>query len=391
MLWKYLALLQDIGWENLVDICLAAILIWFGLHVLRTMRTNKVGAGLLAFLLLTLIAHQFGLQLTVWILQGISALIVLVIIVVYQGEIRRILERFPGSLRGRTKAGRATENDLLDLVVSSLGTLAGSKTGALVVLAGDEPLEGLVSSGIALDARPSKPLLLSIFDPNSPGHDGALLIDRGKFHSFGLRLPLSEQEEPLREKGTRHAAGLGLAEKTDALVLVVSEESGHISVAREGRLSTLTGTNELRRELQTFFSRNAPAAEQTGRSRHARWWAALEGLSGLAIAAMLWLFVVAGADVQTVSYEVPIEVQNIPEGYVLRSVTPERIAVSLTGKKRSFFTVRPEDLVIRLDGTLTRFGRQTFPITHAHLLLPPEIELADLAPGQVRVIVHEAE
>lgn len=391
MIWDYLTLLQDIHWKDLLDIALAAVLIWFGVHALRTMRTRKVGLVVFAFLLLILLANQLRLTLTSWILQGISAVIILVIVVVYQGEIRRLLERIPRSILARKKRGPAEGRDLTDILVATLDKLSGSRTGALIVLAGNEPFEGIISTGIALDARVSKALLLSIFDPNSPGHDGALVISGERAHSFGARLPLSDQEEPLRERGTRHAAALGLSERTDALVLVVSEENGRISIAREGRISPLAGPGQLTSELRAFLEQHDLPDSRTRSFRNWFSWGLFEGACGLLISAMLWLFVVAGAGIQTVTYEIPVEVQNIPEGYSLDRVTPERVAVSLTGGKRNFFKIRSEDLVIRLDGTLTRFGRQTFPITSAHLLLPPEIEIIDFAPEQVRVFVRTSE
>ncbi len=391
MIWDYLTLLQDIRWKDLFDITLAAVLIWFGVHALRTMRTNKVGLGLLVFLLLILLTNQMGLKLTAWILQGISAVIILVIVVAYQGEIRRILERIPGSIFTRQRPGMVEGRDLVDILVAALDSLSSSRTGALIVLAGNEPFEGIISAGIPLDARLSKALLLSLFDSNSPGHDGALIISRGRALSFGTRLPLSDQEHQLHERGTRHAAALGLSEKTDTLILIVSEESGRISMAREGRLSALASAEELARELRAFFEQHVQPTAGPKRCGNSCQWGILEGMTGLLISAILWLFIVAGADIQTMTYEVPIEVQNIPEGFSLNSVTPERVAVSLTGAKRNFFQVRADDLVIRLDGTLTRFGRQTFPITNTHILLPPQIQIADLAPEQVRVLVRKLE
>ncbi|HKL25575.1 MAG TPA: diadenylate cyclase [Desulfuromonadales bacterium] len=391
MVWDYLTLLQDIRWQDLFDIVLAAVLIWFGLHALRTMRTNKVGIGLFAFLLLMFLANQAGLKLTVWILQGISAVIILVVVVVYQGEIRRILERLPVSLPGKSRRVGPGSADLRDILKNVLGRLAGSQTGALIVLAGNEPLTGLVSEGTPLDAKISPPLLLSIFDPNSPGHDGALIIQHGRAHSFGCRLPLSEQEDLLRERGTRHAAALGLSERTDAIVLVVSEETGQVSFAREGRLSPLSDLEALMAEVDGFLGNRFGSTADFAIRKNSYRWAFLEGVAGILISATLWLFIVAGADLETVTYEIPIEVQNIPDEYILNEVTPERVAVSLSGKKRNLFKVRPQELVIRLDGTLTRFGRQTYPITSAHLLLPPEIEVADFAPEQVRILVRKRE
>jgi hypothetical protein len=112
-------------------------------------------------------------------------------------------------------------------------------------------------------------------------------------------------------------------------------------------------------------------------------------MAAVIVAAVLWLVLVPGSVIQTATYEIAVEVQNIPEEFALASVTPSKIAVTLTGEKRSLFKINPDELLIRLDGTLTRFGRQTYPITSAHILLPPHVEIADLAPEQVRVLVRK--
>jgi diadenylate cyclase len=389
MFWNYLTLLKELQWGDLLDIGLASSLIWFGLHALRTGRTRRIGIGLLIYSAIILAANQLELKLTVWILQGITAVIILVVVVVYQSEIRRLLERFPASLFYSNRMSHAESSGLADLLINVLELLANERRGALIVLPGNAPLDGVVTAGTLLDGRVSKTLLLSIFDPNSPGHDGALVLWGNRVERFGSRLPLSDQDAQLKDRGTRHAAALGLSEKTDAMVLVVSEETGGISVAREGRLQPFPNAESLHREIESFLERHSTPVEKTGRLKSLTVWGGLECLGAVVAAAVLWLVLVPGSVVQTATYEVAVEVQNIPEGFALTSVTPPQIAVTLTGEKRNLFKIKPDELLIRLDGTLTRFGRQTYPITSAHLLLPPDVDIADLTPEQVRVLVRK--
>ena len=390
MFWNYLTLLKEIRWGDLLDIAMASGIIWFGFHALRTERTRKIGIWLLLYSAVILVANQLELKLTVWIFQGITAVIVFVVVVVYQSEIRRMLERFPAFFLNRNRQGREESLGLADLLITLLETLSSQNHGALIVLPGQLPLNGVITEGVLLDGYLSKPLLLSIFDPNSPGHDGALVISGNRVERFGSRLPLSARDDQLKEKGTRHAAALGLSEQTDALILVVSEESGGISIAREGRLRTFPKVEALLTEIEAFLERHGKPVENGGRLRRYVLRNVMDSLGAVFIAAILWLVLVPGSVVENATYEVAIEVQNIPEGFTLTSVSPPRVAVTLSGEKRNLFKIRPDDLLIRLDGTLTSFGRQTYPITSAHLLLPPNVEIADLTPEQVRVLVRKS-
>ncbi len=391
MFWNYFTLLNEMRWGDLLDIGLASCLIWCGIHALRTMRTRRVGIGLLLFSLVILAANQLELKLTVWILQGITAVLILVVVVVYQSEIRRLLERLPASIRSLNRMDRNGFPGLADLLADCVEELSSQRRGALVVLPGIDPLDGIITVGNPLDGRLSKALLLSIFDPNSPGHDGALVVRGERVERFASRLPLSDQEDQLKERGTRHAAGLGLSEKADALVLVVSEETGRLSLARNGRLRTLADQESLRHELAKFLQELGAPVQKAGRFKKFILWGGLEAVTALLVSALLWLVLVPGSVVQTATYEIPVEVQNIPEGYVLANVTPPTVAVIVSGEKRNLFLIKAKELVIPLDGTLTRFGRQTYPITSAHLLLPAKVELVDVVPDQVRVSVQKTE
>jgi len=389
MLLNYLTLLREIRWYDFLDIGLAALLILLAIHPLRTSRTRRAGFGLLLFGGIFLIADQMDLKLTVWFMKGIAAVVVLIVVVAYHSELRRILDRFPTSLFGHPPSKGIGSADMAGVLVDVLETLSLERKGALIVLPGKEPLEGLVTPGTPLRGNFSKALLLSLFDPHSPGHDGALVILEGQVERFGSRLPLSEQEEQLQERGTRHAAALGRSEKSDASVLVVSEETGRISLARRGRLQVLADPDRLRTSIGELVREPEDPGALKGSFRRHPFLTGFEGLVSLIVAALFWLVLVPGSVVETATYEVPVEVQNIPENYSLESVTPPKVAVTLSGEKRNLFHVKPEELVIRLDGTLTRFGRQTFPISSTHLLLPPKVEIAGLVPEQVRVRIRE--
>ncbi len=389
MLWNYLTLLREIRWDDLLDIGFATVLLSIGIHVIRTARTRGVGLGLLFFGGVFLAANHLELKLTIWILQGIAAVIVLVVVVVYQTEIRRFLEHFPNRILHRSSRRKEAHSGVAQILAEAVNQLSTEGWGALIVLPGWDRLEGIITEGTRLDGLLSKTLLLSIFDPDSPGHDGALIVRGDRVERFGTRLPLSDHEDQLKDRGTRHAAALGLSEKSDALILVVSEETARISLARDGHLRAWPGTGDMSESIDEFLLEHSGTGKSTGRFGKIYRWAGFEGLFALIIAVILWLVLVPGSVVEKATYAVPIEVQNIPEGFLLSEVSPAKVAVTLTGERRKLFQVNAQALEIRLDGTLTRFGRQTFPITTAHLLLPPDIEIAGLAPEEVRVLVRK--
>src|SRR5262249_3136950 len=140
--------------------------------------------------------------------------------------------------------------DVIDILTTSVAKLVLDKTGALIVLHGRDPLHRHVDGGWDLDGALSQPLLDSIFDPHSLGHDGAVLVQRGRLARFGCHLPLSKQ---LSDLGTRHAAALGVTERTDALCIVVSEQRGTITVSRNGELETLPDSRVLQQRLEAFY------------------------------------------------------------------------------------------------------------------------------------------
>lgn len=148
MLWNYLQLLEEIHWHDLVDIGLATLLLWFAIHALRTSRTRKVGLGLLLFGGLLLAADKLSLKLSGWILQGVTAVVILILVVVYQNEIRRLIERLPAGLRSRYTAGRQGSSGGTELLIHALETLSAQHRGALIVLPGKEPLGDLITRGV---------------------------------------------------------------------------------------------------------------------------------------------------------------------------------------------------------------------------------------------------
>jgi diadenylate cyclase len=388
MFLNYLALLKEIRFLDFVDIAFSSAIIWFLFSIFRARRTWKIGAGLVGYGLILLLAHELEFNLTVKILQGLSAVVILIVVVIYQNEIRRVLdELFNLVFRRRTKLlpGKGSVPELLIRIVYELSE---RRWGALIILPGQLALDGLITAGTSLDGVISRPLLLSLFDPESPGHDGAMVLRGDRIERFSSRLPLTEHDEQVQERGTRHAAAIGLSEKSDALILVVSEESGSISVAKDGILETMSDSQALLQDISDFST--DLDSRESGRQRYRSYLRmVLRLVFSVIITAVVWLVLVPGSAVVTMVFEIPVEVQDIPTGFEFVSVTPPKASVSLTGERRELFKLRPDDLLIPLDGTLTSLGRQTYSLNSSQMMLPGNLEIDKISPTSVKVQVKK--
>jgi diadenylate cyclase len=379
--------LLSIRLAELVDLAVVWLMVWAGLAWLRTTPARMALAGLGILVVAYLVARQLGLVLTTWILQGFAAVSVLVAVVVFQQDLRRLFEQIATlSLRPRMLP---TGPDAVDVMVRAITRLAEQHRGALIVIPGREPVEGHVEGGLSLDGLITEPLLLSIFDPNSPGHDGAIIVSGNRLTRFAVHLPLSTDHAQLVQRGTRHAAALGLAERTDALCIAVSEERGTVSVAEDGRLRTLPRPEAVLGRIREFYARLIPSVgrrpARLKRLAH-RW---REALLAVPIAAVLWVLAIPGGTVIEVEREVPVSVTGVTAPYVLEEVDPEQVRVAITGRRRDLYLLRPGDLKVSVDAVLVELGRRSFSISPENVQHPEAIEVRAVNPDRVKISVEK--
>jgi uncharacterized protein (TIGR00159 family) len=378
-------LLRDIGLLDVVDIGVVAALAWVGLRLVRRTRARPALLGLATLGAIYLAARQLGLGLTAAIFQAFFAVLVLVLVVVFQDDLRRIFEQV-GAWVSRRR-GEEPSGGPGDALVRAVEQLAATRTGALIVVPGREPIDRHVEGGVELDGRVSEPLLLSLFDASSPGHDGAVVLENDRVASFAVHLPLSTDREQLADVGTRHAAALGLSERTDALCIVVSEERGTISIALGGRLRPIERPRALAIELRKHLR---PVSEQ----KSARGWLQprfRDALLAVGIAAGLWVVQVPGSVVTEVEVEAPVVVEKLPADLRLEGVEPERVVVRLTGRRRDLVLARNGAVEVRVDALLARLGRRTFQITPALVEHPEGLEVTSIRPDRVKISIGKAE
>jgi diadenylate cyclase len=233
-------------WRDTADIVVVAFCIYWLLMRIKGTRAAQMALGLLMLVLVWRLSDLFGLATLGFLLDNFLSSGLLILIVIFQADIRRALSRVG---RGLFSAARTQDPHTIEEIVRAAQVLVARRSGALLALERHVQLDEFVESGVRIDAELSRDLLVSIFQPHSPLHDGAVLVRRGRVVSAGCILPLALRGDLPPELGTRHRAALGLTEETDAIVLVVSEETGRMSLVVGGEIhQDLDGPN-LRRAL----------------------------------------------------------------------------------------------------------------------------------------------
>ena len=232
---RYLPSLQGLRLTGIIDILVVAFLIYQALMVVRGTRAGHILVGILIMVVLYGVASWAGLEALRTLLSFIVPYLGLAVIVLFQSEIRRTLARL-GRKRWFGLGGGFRAPEEVDEILLAVEQLAAKKVGALIVLERDIGLRTFIESGVRLEAKVSRDLLLSIFQPGLPLHDGAVIIQKDRIAAAACFLPLTTNPTLSRHLGTRHRAAIGITEETDCLSLVVSEETGRVSVAAFGEL-----------------------------------------------------------------------------------------------------------------------------------------------------------
>ena len=240
----------NLRWQDVVDILLVAIIIYQVVLALRGTRAIQVLAGLILLFLAYLVARRLEFFTLEWLLDIIVKSFVLIVIILFQADIRRLLSRV--GRKALAPGGEQLPATTAE-VCTAAATMAKRRIGALVVLERNNSLSEYLEGAINLDALVTKELLISLFWPHTPTHDGAVVIQKNRLAGAGCLLPLSQNLNLEPTLGTRHRATVGLTELSDAVVLVVSETSGEISLAQGGKLRQNLDPGEAHRVLQNLM------------------------------------------------------------------------------------------------------------------------------------------
>jgi DNA integrity scanning protein DisA with diadenylate cyclase activity len=375
---------------DVLDILVITVLLYILAKWLLRRTSLGVALGLGLVLALYFAARYWSMYLTLAVFRGGAVMIVVVLAIVFQEDIRRGFERLASWRPGRIDGVPHPLQEVKETLVEAVASLAHRGQGALIVLAGREPLEAHVRGGVKLNGRPSFPLFLSIFDPKTPGHDGAAILDGPILTHFAVHLPLTKNLTELRGRGTRHAAALGLSESCDAMVIVVSEEQETISVAEGGTLSQLASPAELESRLDAFYTQHAYDA--AGAKTGGRLAALCLKAASLAVACLLWGVFVFDVDrVERIVENVPVEYRNLPKGWQVERIDPAAVQIRLSGPEPAFEELDPASLRISLgrDDYEVKLGWQQIEVPEHALNLPPGVELAPGDPPRIRLHLEQ--
>ena len=385
---------KDIGVAGIADIIIVAIATYLILVALkRTRRSGLIFAGIISVGAVYFAARRLDLVLTEALLQGFFAVILVAFIVIFQEDLRYFLERvgqwwmerrLPFYKRKRARLPRSEVQTL----VHTVADLAQEKIGALIVVRGRDTIARHIDGGQKVEGLLSEALLKSIFDPHSDGHDGAVVIDGDRIDRLGCYLPLSKNLKKLPTTGTRHAAALGLSELSDALCVIVSEERGSISIARNGNFQHVPSPAELVNVLERFYDEIAPP-------QRSRQWADLfrknyrEKILSFVLAVALWVFVVEQSQVIYRDFELPVNYAMVPAGLQVGSVQPARVKATFAARRRDFSSFGEQDVKLVLNLWDAKKGSLVYPVTAVSLSFPNAFELEDVNPRHVVLEIRE--
>jgi uncharacterized protein (TIGR00159 family) len=377
---NFLFLISSLRWQDIVDIGLVSYILLRFYVLFRGTNAFRVLIGILILWFFQQVAVSMGLVVTSWVVQAVVAVGAIIIIVIFRNEIRNVL------LARNLKSifwdfSSKTVITAIETIIQSVHEMAQHKCGALIVFPGKEDLEEVVLGGIAWKGEISKEMILSIFWPDNPVHDGAAVIQGDQIKQVAAILPLSRRDDLPSYYGTRHRAALGLAEATDALVIVVSEERGDVVVARGSQLKIV----KQKRRLGQILQEHLGVALKKGReSRKEKLAFIAAALFSVVLTTGVWFILSRGVDT-LVTLPVPLEYTKRDLAMEIVKTSVNTVNLELEGSGALIKSIRPDQVQIRLDLSKSKAGPNTFTISRKNISLPPGIVLKGVTPSEVDV------
>ena len=367
--------------QDIADILIMTFLLYQLYSWFRGTRAMQVLLGLGIVTLIYFGTRFLDLYMTSWVLQELGTVLIVLIIVVFQTEIRQTLYRF-SHLRHILDSHRETQHSQFQDIAETLFKMASRRTGALIVFQGNDSLQDLLTNGVAINSEISPQMLESIFYNGAPFHDGAALISNGRIEKAACHLPLSVSPDVPQHLGTRHRAALGLSEKCDAVVVVISEERGEISLVTAGAFRVMHNPTELIMALDELLRSEAETPRITLRQRL---FSNLLPKVSLFLGVCVFWALITTRQGQITTITAPIRLHGVPDGIVLLRIQPEDVTVQL--KSMSSLAPPPSklDLTAELDAAGISEGTTPLRVNHSNITPPPGMVITSISPSSVKI------
>lgn len=383
-------LLDSISLANFVDIGIIACLLYFVLAWIQATRAFQILASMIAIGLFYFVASKLGLILTSLLFQYLWAAIIIVLVILFQPEIRDILDRASPIRYLSGQRPNDLNPDLIEEMVKAVSELARLRIGALIVFRRMDRPDNLILKGKLLDSLLSAEALVMIFQKQSPIHDGAVLIHNERIKAAGCILPLSRDEALSVHYGTRHRAALGLTERSDAFCVVVSEERGEVSLVEDKVIHTYKKKGDFREALEAALARGKTIREAGSPGLPAflksNW---LLKILAMATAVLLW-FVIIGPQRSEVGMSVPIQYTSLPAGMEITGTWMDRIDVRVRGSESGLASLKPGSIRAVVDLSKVLTGLNFFRITEKDISVPPGTAISQIRPSDLQLKIEAA-
>ncbi|MFP3910430.1 MAG: diadenylate cyclase [Desulfobacteraceae bacterium] len=354
------------------------LFVWF-----QGTKALKALIGLLILGAVFTVARTWGLFLTTWMFQFMWQILIILIVVLFQSEIRQVLEKV-NPLQRLGFRRLATPGGWVSGFAGGVFELARKKTGALIIIQRWDKVNEYVTEGQRLEADATPEVLQAIFQKESPIHDGAVVLKQGQIVEVACYLPLTPAEGLPREWGTRHRAALGLSERCDAWVVIVSEERGQVSLAREGQIQPVPAPQDLSALVREASAPAGPAHEgwkERMRFHLTHRWRTK--LITFGLVSLLWL-ILAGQQNFDAKVTVPVEIKHLPEQIEIVKPLNAQVTITVRGLRKDASTLEKENVSAEINASRAYPGEMVFPITRHMIRLPDDrVQLLDITPPEM--------
>ena len=377
---KIVSLITSLRWQDIIEISLLSYILFRFYVLFRGTNAFRVLIGLTVLWFFQQVAVSIGLTVTTGWSRQLLSWGPLIIIVIFRNEIRTVLQA------SHLKAilwdvSSKTVFSTIEIIVQSVQEMAARKCGALIVFPGKDDVEEVIQKGISWKGEISREMILSIFWPDNPVHDGAAIVQGDQIAQVSTILPLSRRDDIPTYYGTRHRAALGLAEVSDALIIAVSEERGDVVVARDGQLKVV----RQKRKLEQILREHKGVASKKGRELiKEKLMIAAAALFSVIFITGVWFSVSRGGDT-LLTFESPIVYLKRDPTMEIVQTSVNSVSLELEGSGPLIKSIKPDQVQVKFDLSNSKAGPNSFTITRESISLPPGIVLKRVTPTVVDV------